>query len=75
MFARGVVAHAAGELGEGEVGGGVFECVGGGSPGVGAYGDVVELEPEIERGTLADALDGAALFAEVVRSGDGSGLE
>ena len=67
----GVVTHAAGELRQGEVSGGVFEGVGGGSPGVGAYGNVVELEPEIERGALADAFDGAALFAEVVRGGYG----
>ena len=60
---------------EGEVGGGVFEGVGGGSPGVGADRDVVELQPEIERGSLADALDGAALFAEVVCGGDGGGLQ
>jgi len=71
----GVVTHAAGELGEGEVGGGVFEGVGCGSPGVCADRDVVQLQPEIERGSLADALDGAALFAEVVRGGDGGGLE
>ncbi len=71
----GAVAHAARELGEGEVGGGVFEGVGGGSPGVGADRDVVELEPEIERGSLADALDGAALFAEVMCGGNGGRVE
>jgi hypothetical protein len=67
----GVVSHAACELGEGEVGGGVFERVGCRPPGVGTDGDVVQLEPEIERGALADALDGAALFTEVVRCGYG----
>ena len=67
---EGGVAEVTGEGGDGEFGGDVFECVGGGAPRGRAGGDVVEFEPLIEAGALADAFDGAAVVAEVFFGGD-----
>ena len=70
----GGVAEMAGERGDGELGGDIFERVGGGAPCGRAGGDVVELEPLIEAGALADALDRAAVVAEVFFRGNVGGV-
>src|SRR5262249_2805699 len=73
------VGMGGGRCGRGGGGAGAVGGGGGGGQrargGGGAGGDVVELEPGVERGALADALDGAALVAEVVCGGDGGGGE
>src|SRR5580658_3332753 len=68
------LAETIGERGDAELGGYIFEGVGGWSPGRCAYGNVVELQPLVEAGALAGALDGTAGGAEVVGGGVIGGL-
>src|SRR3546814_7339847 len=66
------VTGGACEFGEAEIGGGQFERVGGGAPAGRADRHVMELEPLIEAGALADAQHRAAGAAEILggRHGD-----
>src|SRR5208283_3526495 len=70
-----LVAKTPRQFREREIGRSVLECFGGAAPGIGNRGNVMETQPLVERGTLANACNSAPGIAEIVRRGHGGCLQ